>query len=109
MKQNIYLFDKDGNFVTDESYQEIHTLDKMLSEAKIPHTVDTFMDGWQICYPSDERRVCDVIEHFGSYGSEDDLLEIMGLCDTEDVVEGFLTAAECFKRIKEHWKSEGVV
>lgn len=49
-----------------------------------------------------EERVSDAIEHFMSYGSEDDLLEIMGLTENGDSVEGGLTAQEVFERFKRH-------
>ena len=83
---------------------------KMLAEAEIPHTMKPFMDGFQICYPveSPPDRVMDAIEHYGSYGSESDLLEIMGLLTPEerehDSVLGCLSAKDVFKRIERHWR-----
>ena len=66
-------------------------------------------DGWQIIYPKDgEERIMDAIENFGSYGSDKDLLEIMGLLTPEeeqhDRVVGYLTAKNVFERIKEHYR-----
>lgn len=94
-----------------ESYKEIKKLDKMLTEANIPHTMKRFMDGWQVCYPveSEENgRVMDAIEHRGSYGHGQDLLEIMGLLTPEeeqnDSVKGWLTAENVFERIKKHYE-----
>ena len=90
------LFDAEGKYITDSRYQEIHVLDKM--------------DGFQICYPveSPPDRVMDAIEHYGSYGNESDLLEIMGLLTPEeqehDSVLGYLSAKDVFKRIERHWK-----
>ena len=104
------LFDAEGKYITDSRYQEIHVLDKMLAEAEIPHTMKPFGDGFQICYPveSPPDRVMDAIEHYGSYGSESDLLEIMGLLTPEeqehDSVLGYLSAKDVFKRIERHWK-----
>ena len=65
------------------------------------------MEDTNFFYPNKENRVCDVILHIGSYGREQGLLEIMGLVDEEkvgDEVEGYLTADECFNRIKKHFK-----
>ena len=104
------LFDAEGKYITDSRYQEIHVLDKMMAEAEIPHTMKPFMDGFQICYPveSPPDRVMDAIEHYGSYGNESDLLEIMGLLTPEeqehDSVLGCLSAKDVFKRIERHWK-----
>lgn len=94
-----------------DDYQEILKLHEMLEEAEIPHTIVQVMDGWHLCYPVREpleKRVCSVIEHYGSYGREQDLLEIMGLLTAEeeqdDSVCGYLTAEEVFARIKAHWE-----
>lgn len=109
MKNFKELFDADGKYITDNRYQEILRLDAMLTEKQIPHTCQKFMDGWQVIYPEDgEKRVMDAIEHFGSYGEEEDLLEIMGLLTPEeekdDNVLGYLTAEEVCKRIEQHWE-----
>ena len=102
------LFNNDGAYKTDERYKEIFRLDEMLTAKEIPHVFHKVMDGWQIVYPGDgEKRVVDAIEHFGSYGNEQDLLEIMGLLTPEeeecDSVLGYLTAEEVFERIEKHW------
>lgn len=99
---NIPKCDKDGNYPENKSYKEIHKLDNLLTEADIPHTMRRIYDGWQIFYYSPENCAADVVQHFGSYGSHRDLLEIMGLCD--ESVEGFLSAQEVFERIKCHYK-----
>ena len=103
------MCDEHGNFVLDESYTEILKLDKMLTEAGIPHTIDRLFDGWQICYPNNNGRVADAIQHFGSYGHEDNLLEIMGLLTPEeeehDSVLGHLTAKDVFKRMRKHYNA----
>ena len=97
----------------DIKYKEIIKLDKMLTEANIPHTTYRLMDGWQVCYPVDRHEpdcVMDAIEHFGSYGHECDELEIMGLLTPEeeedDSVLGYLTAEDVFERIRKHYSSE---
>ena len=48
------------------------------------------------------KRVCDAICHWGSYGHEKGLVEVMGypLCKAiEDDVEGFLTADTVYERL----------
>lgn len=98
-----------------QRYTEIFRLKKMLENAHIPfewleHGGDK--QGYQICYPEKgEKRVCSVIEHQYSYGSERDLLEIMGLLTPEeekdwggDTVLGYLTADDVFSRISAHWE-----
>ncbi len=109
MKTLEKLYDENGNYITDGRYQEILRLDAMLTQKGIPHTFHKFMDGWQVIYPEDgEERVMDAIEHFGSYGHEDDLLEIMGLLTPEerehDSILGWLPAESVCSRIERHWK-----
>ena len=107
MKTYEQLYDENGKYRLDESYTEILKLDKMLTDANIPHTLDRYFDGWQICYPNNDGRVADAIQHFGSYGNAENLLEIMGLIkpeETSDSVLGHLTAEDVFNRISEHYK-----
>lgn len=107
MKTYEQLYDENGKYRLDESYTEILTLDKMLTDAKIPHTIDRFLDGWQVIYPSEEKRIADAVQHCGSYGNTENLLEIMGLVkseETSDSVLGHLTADDVFNRISEHYK-----
>ena len=98
-----------GDSPLSNKYQEILKLDGKLNNANIPHVLKRMFDGWQICYPSDDEKdmVMDVIEHFGSFGKEDDTLEIMGLLTPEeekdDLVLGHLTADEVFMRIWYHY------
>lgn len=83
-------------------YKEIFKLKKMLEKEKIPFEFLKFNGtfGYQIRL----NENCDVIEHKGSYGEEQDLLEIMGAMTEEemlhDSVLGYLTAKEVFKRFK---------
>ena len=66
-----------------EKYNEIFKLKSLLEENHIPFEWiehNDFRKGYQICYPAkSEKRVCSVIEHSFSYGSQKDLLEIQGL------------------------------
>lgn len=110
---NGYYDERTGTWTTNPKYQEILRLDKMLTEANIPHTLRAKMDGWQVCYPTDVDStdcVMDAIEYWGSYGSGADLLEIMGLLtpaeEACDSVLGQLTAQDVFERIRKHWIGE---
>lgn len=96
---------------TNERYQEIIVLHNMLSASKIPHTFETMYDGWQVIYPNNKDRVADAVEHFGSYGEQDDKLEIMGLLtpeeETHDTVLGWLSAKDVYDRIEKHFNGKG--
>lgn len=97
-------------FPENTKYREIHILDDLLTKAEIPHTMDRFLDGWQIIYPENgKNRIADAVQHFGSYGAEEDFLEIMGLLTTEeekcDSVVGHMTAKDVFDRIERHYKN----
>ena len=96
---------------TNDRYQEILRLQKMLEEADIPHAFGKWMDGWMVCYPvarPSEECVIDAIENSHSYGYHEDKLEIMGLLtpeeEAEDSVVGYLTAEDVFERIRKHWE-----
>lgn len=115
-------------------YKEIFRIKKMLEEANIPfkftddlfHIKDIVLKDtvsniiyFRKYYPSyqikiykngaKEERICDVIQHCGSYGNQQDLLEIMGgLTEEEqenDSVLGYLTAEEVFKRFKQCYEN----
>lgn len=87
-------------------YQAILKLDKMLSEHNIPHELWRLCDGWIIIYPSRENGVADVIEHGGSYGSRNDLVEAMGFVECKGDVIGGLSVDDAFK-LFEHIKEMG--
>jgi hypothetical protein len=79
-------------------------LDKLLTKANIKHILVRFIDGWQVAiFTNDgEEKICDAVQHFGSYGQEEDKIEIMGGITAEeregDSVLGYLTAEEVAKR-----------
>lgn len=83
-------------------YNEIVKLHEMLTKADIPHEFDEEWGGYHILY-SCMGYTCSVIEHDYSYGSNRDLLEIMGLLTAaeavNDSVAGWLTADDVFNRI----------
>lgn len=100
-------------------YTEIFKLKEMLEKANIPFDWrdDTHIfkcigeEKYQIEYPStyqNGERVCSVIQGYGTYGANQNLLEIMGLLTPEegeqDIVCGWLTADNVFERIKKHWE-----
>lgn len=100
------------HFRLNDKYKEIIRLHEMLEGNDIPHVIRRCLDGWQVCYPccrSNDECIADAIEHQGSYGREEDLLEIMGLLTHEeeeyDSVAGYLTAENVFERFKEHWEA----
>lgn len=108
MKTYEQIYDENGKCRLDEGYTEILKLDKMLTDSKIPHTLDRFLDGWQVVYSVNGKRIADAIQHFGSYGNTENLLEIMGLVkpeETSDSVLGHLTADDVFNRISEHYNA----
>ena len=92
----------------DSNYKEIFKPEQMLLHENIPYRLRVAFDGFQIGYPElpspSDDTVCSVIEHFGSYGHENDLLEIRGLTQNDGEVEGYLTAEDVFNRILAHYK-----
>ena len=44
-------FDADMNMILNDKYKEILVLDKMLTDAGIPHTLNRNLDGWIVAYP----------------------------------------------------------
>ena len=89
-------------------YKEILRLKGMLEKAKIPFEFSELFGGYHITHPINKFRICSVVEHDRSYGSEQDLLEIKGLLTENekkyDYVLGYRSAEEVFNRIKKNWK-----
>ena len=94
-----------------EELLEIIKLKNMLDEAGIPYEfTDEFFGKFMkpsyqiVINGNDGKKLCDVIYHYGSYGYDQNLLEIMGALTEEesedDSVLGYLTAKEVFKRFK---------
>lgn len=76
---------------------EIRKLAEGLTARNIPFDLHPLWGGWQIT-----AEGWDAICHTYSYGSDKDLLEIMGVIVSEDAgdsVEGYLTAADVLERI----------
>jgi hypothetical protein len=105
--------------------EEIKKLDKMLTDANIPHYFGpNFMGGYQVVYYGNNERpvskpgcmsgpgvgaVCSAIETPISIGYSDDKIEISGLLTEEEAsikgVKGYLTAEDVLERILKHWQS----
>lgn len=92
----------------------LRELEKLLKEAEIPYTFEKsqFFHGGQIVVNIGERKI-DAICKYGSYGSEEGLLEIMGgLTEKEsrkDFVLGYLTPEEVAKRFIYCYKNKTTV
>lgn len=90
--------------------RSIAKLTIMLSEREIPFDFEEvpFLGGHHLYYPNAKDTVCSVIQFRGSYGYENNKLEIMGLLtdeeSKEDSVVGNLSAEEVFKRIEKHYR-----
>lgn len=83
-----------------ENYKSILKLDELLRKKEIPHELTRIFNGWKIAYPNEEECIFDVIEHSGSYGNTEDLMEAYG--DGIEDVEGFMdieTALKHFDRV----------
>ena len=76
-------------------YKAILEVDRLLTEENIPHELLRIMDGWKIAYPKQDECQFDVIEHRGSYGHENDLMEAYGY--SIDDVEGHLSVDDAMK------------
>ena len=116
-----------------KKYKEIFKLKKMLEDEEIPFSwienwdydeeklknfkkiAPDLIEHYQICYPvfDPDHRWISVIEGFGTYGAEQDKLEIMGGFTpwemyeqdlNEGSVMGYLTANNVFNRIKKNWE-----
>lgn len=99
--------------------KEIFRLKRMLEKAEIPFEfIEGFgykkdfpdlMEHYHICYPNKDNMRISVVEGFGTYGREQDKLEILGgftpweQFKHGDSPIGFLTAKNVFKRIKKDW------
>jgi hypothetical protein len=88
-----------------KNYKEMNDLIKLLAKNNIPFEVLAFPAfsalreedkdfGLQIFAPSYENHVIDAVCHWGTYGYENGLIEIMS--DYLDDVEGWLTAGEAY-------------
>lgn len=100
---------------------EIKRLEWMLDAARIPfvftrrfdHPIKKGQSSYQLEYPVSSlsnryERVCSVIQGYGTYGMEENKLEIMGLTEPWKTIDGgvlgYLTAEDVYDRIRKHWE-----
>lgn len=89
----------DGTFDVNPEYTAILKLDKLLTEAQIPHLLERAYDGWIVIYPSREDNIGDAIQHFGSYGAFRDMVEVYGFGLKQPA--GFLSVESAFEYFKD--------
>lgn len=104
-----------------KKHTEIFKLKELLEDAHIPfeftdegfdwgdgNAFEKYHIEYPCSYKESQDRVCSVIQGWGTYGAEDNLLEIMGLLTPEEeknnCVCGWLTAQDVFERIQNHYK-----
>jgi hypothetical protein len=101
-------YKKNGEIVHNgERYQAIQRLHKKLDDRGIPHDFHELLDGYQICVPKEHRKTGwegDAVQNFGSYGAEEDLIEVYGF-SLEDP-DGYLTADEALEYFEKWWAKE---
>ena len=104
--------DETGCAAYELDYTEMFKLRDALGVAGIPFEIEVLHGGYHLSYPENRRKetVCSVILHAHSYGAFVGKLEIMGLLTPEEGDEGdvlgYLTAADVYVRIIEHWKEK---
>lgn len=86
---------------------EITEVDKLIDLLNncvdaVPFEVTTNHGRPQVWFPNQKHSICDAVCHWGSYGHQDGLIEIMGLTKNNDAVEGYLSAWEVFARIVDY-------
>ena len=89
------------NEALNENYKTILQLDAELNRLGIEHELKRMLDGWILFYPNKMNRIGDVIEHFGSYGHECDLVEAYGFPECKGDVIANLTFEEALKLFKD--------
>ncbi len=97
MKINEYL----NEYLKDKEYYQILLFDDFREVMERYNTYKVF---------DNEKIIISIVQGYGTYGEEDDLLEIMGLLTEEeekiDDVTGYLTAEDVFNRIVKYFKNK---
>ena len=97
MKNNEYL----NEYLKDKEYYQILLFNDFREVMEYYNTYKVF---------DNEKRIISIVQGYGTYGEEDDLLEIMGLLTEEeekiDDVTGYLTAEDVFNRIVKYFKDK---
>lgn len=92
---------------TNEKYQEILKLHRILEGNGIDHELFEMFDGWQIEVPHKPEQgdfgIISAIEYFASYGSREDLIELAYSKVSREMKEisAYLTAEQAAEKIKE--------
>ncbi len=82
------------------NYKSILKLEEELTELGIEHELCRCFDGYILCYPNFYNKIGDVIEHNGSYGHSEDLMEAYGFQECDGDVIGGLTVEEALTLFK---------
>lgn len=89
-------YDNNGHVIHNGNhYNAIKKLATLLDEAGIPYEMIEFWDGYQINAYEEGVRIGDVVQHYGSYGAKQDLIEAYGF--GIDGVDGYLSAEEALQ------------
>ena len=100
MENNEYL----NEYLKDKEYYQILLFNDFREVMEHYNTYKVF---------DNEKRIISIVQGYGTYGEEDDLLEIMGLLTEEeekiDSVTGYLTAENVFDRIVKYFKDKSEV
>lgn len=86
----------------DPKYKAIRELHELLDRNYISHSFRRHFDGYQISIYQGNKRVFSIIENYGSYGCDDDELELWSYDLESEGMDpiGYLTAYECLGIIK---------
>lgn len=100
-------YDNNGKIIHNgHIYTAIQELHDKLIVLGISHEIHEMFDGYQICVPAEHNPnefEGDAIQHFGSYGAVQNLIEVYGF--ELDEPAGYLTADEALKYFIK-WNSE---
>ena len=100
-------YNSDGILIHNgDRYQAIQRLHKELDERGIPHDFHKLLDGYQICVPEKYARnriEGDAVQHYGSYGTDADLIEVYGFGLKEPV--GYLTVEGALEYFVSWWEN----
>ena len=95
---------KNNEYLKDKEYYQILLFNDFREVMEHYNTYKVF---------DNEKRIISIVQGYGTYGEEDDLLEIMGLLTEEeekiDDVTGYLTAEDVFNRIIKYFKDKSEV
>lgn len=104
-------FEKDRKLMKNNEYLNEYLKDKEYYQILLFNDFREVMDHYNTYKVFDnEKRIISIVQGYGTYGEEDDLLEIMGLLTEEeekiDDVTGYLTAEDVFNRIIKYFKDK---